>query len=148
MDRADLLPKSSSVNHHPYPRSRRSYAVALLVVIASGLLWRSPAVPLPAFYSKYGGDALWALLVFLGFGFTFARASTLRVTLSALCFSFVVEFSQLYQAPWIQSVRSTRLGALVLGATFNWPDLIAYAAGITAGCLAEILLHRFKSQSR
>jgi hypothetical protein len=34
------------------------------------------------------------------------------------------------------------LGILVLGATFNWPDLIAYGAGIILGCLTEIILYR------
>ena len=60
----------------------------------------------------------------------------------AFCFSCVVELTQLYHAPWIESVRGTRVGILVLGATFNWPDLIAYGVGIVLGCLAEITLLR------
>ena len=97
---------------------------------------------MPSFYLKYGGDALWALLIFLGFGFVFIRTSTLRVALMALCFSCTVEFSQLYHAPWIDSMRANRVGALILGATFNWPDLIAYGVGIMPGCLSEIILSR------
>jgi hypothetical protein len=109
------------------------------MVVAAGLLWRSRLFPFPPFHHKYGGDTLWALLVFLGFGFIFIRASTLRVALMAFCFSCVVEFTQLYHGPWIESVRGTRLGALVLGATFNWPDLIAYGVGISLGFLGEII---------
>lgn len=114
----------------------------MMLVVVAGLAWRSRIIPFPAFYHKYGGDALWALLIFLGFGFLFIRASMWRVALMAFCFCCALEFTQLYHAPWIESVRGTRLGALALGAVFNWPDMIAYGAGILLGCLAEITLHR------
>ncbi len=114
----------------------------MILVVAGGLAWRSAANPVSPFFHKYGGDTLWALLVFLGFGFLFAHASTLRVALFAFSFSCVVELTQLYHAPWIDAVRETRLGHLVLGATFNWPDLIAYGVGVCLGCLAEIVLLR------
>ena len=113
------------------------YAVLAALVIATGLLWRSGLLPLPSFVAKYGGDSLWALVVFLCFGFAFRRSSTVRIGLSALCFAWSVEFLQLYHAPWIDSIRSTRVGRLVLGASFNSPDLIAYVIGIALGILAE-----------
>jgi len=111
-------------------------------VVAAGLLWRSGVIPLPPFLHKYGGDTLWALFIFLGVGFLFVRAKTWPVALLSFCFCSAVEFTQLYHAPWIDSVRGTRLGALVLGSTFNWPDLIAYGIGIMLGCLAEIIRRR------
>ncbi len=118
-------------------RNRVLYAVLAVAVIASGLLWRSGFIPLPQWLSNYGGDALWALMVFLGFGFLFPRASTLVVALLSLSFSWGVEFSQLYHAPWIDAIRITIPGRLVLGNTFNWSDLIAYALGIALGALVE-----------
>jgi len=121
----------------PQPRSRPLYALLILLVIATGLLWRSRILPLPPFAFKYGGDALWALVVFLGCGFLLRRTSTLRIALIALAVSWSVEVFQLYQAPWIEAVRATVFGRLVLGSTFNWPDLLAYAFGILAGALAE-----------
>jgi len=114
----------------------------MTLVIAAGLLWRSGIIPLPPFLRKYGGDALWSLLIFLGVGCLFVRAATWRATLTAVCFCWAVEFSQLYHASWIDSVRSTRLGGLVLGATFNWPDLIAYGVGVMIGGMTEIILGR------
>jgi hypothetical protein len=54
------------------------------LVIGSGLLWRSGLLPLSSFFSKYGGDALWALMVFLGFGIVFPQSSTVRIGLGAL----------------------------------------------------------------
>lgn len=113
------------------------YAIAMVLVIGMGLLWRSGWIPLPRSVSKYGGDALWALMVFFGFGFVFVRGSTLRVAAYAVCFAWSVEFLQLYHAPWIDRIRSARLGHLVLGSVFNGPDLMAYVVGIAVGVVVE-----------
>lgn len=123
------------------PRNRLLYAILIVLVIATGLLWRSGFMPMPSFVTKYGGDALWALLIFVGLGFAFNRASTQRLALGALGFSWAVEFSQLYHAPWIDTIRSTLPGRLILGSTFNWPDLPAYALGIAMGAVVEIFFH-------
>ena len=121
----------------PSSRNRLLYAVLAVAVVAAGLLWRSSIMPMPPFLSKYGGDALWALMVFVGFGFLLPRTSTPTLALLALTFSWAIEFSQLYHAPWIDAVRSTLPGRLVLGSTFNWPDLSAYALGVGLGTWVE-----------
>lgn len=123
-------------------RSRILYALLAVAVVAAGLLWRSGLIPMPHWLSNNGGDALWALMVFLGFGLLFPRVSTLFVALLALTFSWGVEFSQLYHAPWIDAIRATIPGRLVLGNTFNWIDLLAYAAGIAVGAGVEWRLRR------
>jgi hypothetical protein len=53
-----------------------------------------------------------------------------------------VEFLQLYHAPCIDAIRATRPGRLVLGTTFNAPDLLAYPVGIALGAWAEWRLFR------
>ena len=126
-----------SASSKPLPRSRPLYALLIALVIGTGLLWRSSLLPLSSFLAKYGGDSLWALTVFLCFGFAFHRSSTWRISLAAVCFAWSVEFLQLYHAPWIDAIRSTRPGQLVLGASFNSPDLIAYVAGIAVGVFGE-----------
>ena len=123
-------------------RSRGLYLVLAIAVVAVGLLWRSSLVSMPEWLSKYGGDALWALMVFVGCGFLVPRASTLTLALLALTFAWAIEFSQLYHAPWIDAIRATLPGRLVLGSTFNWPDLPAYALGIGLGAWSEGLFRR------
>ena len=49
--------------------------------------------------------------------------------------SVAVEISQLYHAPWIDSIRQTTLAALILGFGFLWSDLVCYAAGVSLGIL-------------
>lgn len=118
-------------------RNRVVYATLVVAVVAAGLLWRSGLIPLPEWLSNYGGDALWALMVFVGFGFLLPRASTAVNALIALAFSWGVECSQLYHTPWIDAIRATLPGRLILGNTFNWPDLVAYALGIGLGAVVE-----------
>lgn len=128
-----LIDKTDSIG-----RNRLFYGVLILVVIATGVLWRSRFVTLPPFLTKYSGDALWAVVVFFGFGFLFPKITTARLFAISLAFAWAIEFSQLYHAPWIDSIRAARLGHLVLGSTFNWPDLAAYAVGAGLGAVMEL----------
>lgn len=113
------------------------YALVAALVVCLGLASRSEWVSLPAFVAKYAGDALWALLVFLGMGFLLPAQPTWRVAGMAAAFAGAVEFSQLYHAPWIDACRGYRLGALILGDTFAWGDIAAYGVGIACGVAAE-----------
>lgn len=124
------------------PRNRSRCAVAVVLVIGLGLLWRSGLLGLPGFLTKYGGDALWALMVFFGLGLLLPRVSTARLAAMAVGVAWTVEFLQLYRAPWLDAVRSTLLGRLALGTTFNAPDLVAYLVGIVLGAIAERLNRR------
>jgi len=52
--------------------------------------------------------------------------------------SCLVEFSQLYQAAWLNSIRGTTIGHLVLGSTFSWVDIAAYGVGVLIGALVDV----------
>lgn len=79
-----------------------------------------------------------ALVAFLGIGLLSPRASTWWVALLAMSFSAAIEVSQLYHAPWIDSIRRTTLGGLTLGYEFLWSDLVWYAVGVGTGMLVEL----------
>lgn len=124
---------------------RGSYTAAAVAVVASGLLLRSSVLQAPPFLKKYGADALWALLVFLLIRFLGPRWKISRSAGVAVAISAGVEVSQLYHAPWIDALRATRLGALVLGSVFNWPDFPAYATGIAVGAVLDaVVLARYR----
>ena len=115
------------------------YAVSALVL---GLGSRRFGSYLPAFVAEYAGDTLWALMVFLGIGALAPRASLSRRAAIALTTSYGVEVSQLYHAPWINSLRHTPLGGRVLGFGFLWSDLACYTAGVVFGVVLESILYR------
>jgi hypothetical protein len=114
------------------PNSRSRIVVGLLacVTIALGLASRRYADQLPGIIARFAGDTLWATLVFWCLAFVRPRAPARSLALAALGIAFAVELSQLYKAPWIDAVRATRLGALVLGQGFLWSDLACYIAGV------------------
>src|SRR5262245_60101673 len=99
---------------NPWQRSRPAYAIAAALIIILGLASRKFPI-FPAFLDKYPGDALWALMVFLLAAILFPRRSTAWIASTAIAFSVAIEFSQLCRAPWIDAIRATTLGHLVLG---------------------------------
>ncbi|HDR7438181.1 MULTISPECIES: DUF2809 domain-containing protein [Bacillus] len=121
-------------------RNRLLYAMFTIIVIILGLSSRKFAFVLPALLNDYLGDALWALMIFTGFGFLFPKIKTRKLTFISLMFCCGIEVSQLYHAEWIDSVRATTLGGLVLGYGFLWSDLLAYTIGIGIGMFCEFLL--------
>ena len=54
-------------------RNRLLYATFTIIVIILGLSSRKFAFALPELLNDYLGDALWALMIFIGFGFYFLK---------------------------------------------------------------------------
>jgi len=111
-------------------RSSLLLAAAIIATIALGLASRKCPALFPAIFEKYPGDALWAQMVYWLVAFVSPAASVVKVALTALVISYADECSQLYQAPWINAIRATTPGHLVLGSAFSWGDIVAYTVGI------------------
>lgn len=122
-----------------FKRNRFLYAMMTIIVIILGLTSRKTAHLLPHILNTYLGDALWAFMIFIGVGFIFRSAQTKFIALFSLVFCYIIEFSQLYHASWIDQIRETTLGGLILGYGFLWSDLLAYAIGIGVGVISEML---------
>ncbi|HGH7182002.1 TPA: DUF2809 domain-containing protein [Bacillus luti] len=123
-------------------RNRMLYAIFTIIVIVLGLSSRKFAFALPDLLNAYLGDALWALMIFTGFGFLFPKIETKKLTFISLLFCYGIEMSQLYHSPWIDSIRATTLGGLILGYGFLWSDLVAYTSGVGIGILLELKLKK------
>jgi hypothetical protein len=121
---------------------RRSQLLRITLIglgIALGLGSRHSAEHLPGFVAAYAGDTLWAFVAFLSIGLLLPRTSTWAVAVLAMSFSVLIEISQLYHAPWIDSIRHTTLGGLVLGYGFLWSDLVCYAVGVALSVVIEAI---------
>ncbi|PFZ65996.1 ribosomal maturation YjgA family protein [Bacillus wiedmannii] len=123
-------------------RNRLLYALFTIVIIILGLSSRKLAFALPHLLNAYLGDALWALMIFTGFGFLFPKIDTKKVVFISLLFCYGIEVSQLYHAEWIDSIRATTLGGLVLGYGFLWSDIVAYTIGVGIGMFCEFMLRK------
>ena len=129
---------------HMAPRNRWLLLSFAAVVLALGLSVRTFAPSLPFLLGTYAPDTLWALLVFLVVLLLHPALPTRSAFVFALLLSYGIELSQLYQAPWINQIRDTRLGGLLLGHGFLWSDLVCYTVGIALGAAID---GRFRTKS-
>lgn len=116
-------------------KTKSTYFVLIIATIAAGLLSRHVnGIPL------FIGDILWGLMVYFIVRFLFIGKKIKWAVAVSLIFSYSVEFSQLYQAQWINNIRHTIIGGLILGYSFLWSDMLCYTAGIGVGALIDIKL--------
>ncbi|GGN97279.1 ribosomal maturation YjgA family protein [Microbispora bryophytorum] len=111
------------------PHRRLAALAAAVVVVVAGLSVRAL---LPGMVGKYAGDLLYTLLVYALVVVAAPRARPFAVAAVALGVSWLVEFAQLTGVPAALSAHSTT-ARLVLGTTFNGPDLFWYAGGAAVG---------------
>ncbi|GGX14049.1 ribosomal maturation YjgA family protein [Streptomyces lomondensis] len=128
-------------------RTRLAAAGAAVVTVGAGLGLRAVAA---GDLAKYGGDALYTVMLLTLVVLVAPRVTPLAAAGGALAVSWAVEFLQLSQVPAELSERST-LARLVLGSTFNAPDLFWYAVGAVAGWLVHTAVrssrHRWVGRS-
>jgi hypothetical protein len=117
-------------------RTRSAAAGAAVLTVGAGLGLRAVAAGDAA---KYGGDALYTVLLLTLVVAIAPRVTPLTAAASALALSWAVEFLQLSSLPADLSRRSA-LARLVLGSTFDAPDLFWYAVGAAAGLAVHTAL--------
>lgn len=132
-----------------FNRNRMIYLFLTLLIMCSGLASRKYINYLPSYLGKYAGDTLWATMIYFGLAFLFNSFSVRKIAILSLIFSYGIEISQLYQGDWINKIRSTLIGALILGHGFLFSDLICYSIGIFLGiiidkCISKIMFKRYK----
>jgi len=119
---------------------RLTYFILIFITIILGLLSRHiHGIPL------FIGDILWALMVFFIVKFLFIKRTIKWVIITSLLFCYAIEFSQLYQAPWINNIRHTVIGGLILGEVFSWGDMLSYTVGVAIGIFIEKILIKTKN---
>ena len=117
-------------------------------MVLLGLSSRRYASLLPAFFARYSGDTLYAVMIFIGVAFLFPRWRSVRVAVVSLLFCYAIEVSQLYHAPWMDDIRHSMLGGLIFGFGFLWSDLLCYTVGVTFSLLSELAFDKMSAGRR
>jgi uncharacterized membrane protein (GlpM family) len=118
--------------------NRLYYLMVLPVVICLGLLSRRSNAYIPDVIDLFLGDSLWAFMIYLLIRMLFIKLSQKKAAFIGLLFCFTIELTQLYHGNWIDAIRKTTLGGLVLGYGFLWSDLAAYLLGILIGYIIDV----------
>lgn len=101
-----------------------------------GLATRSRPQAFPALVATYGGDVLYAVL-WVQIVAVVARGRVAVCAGIALAVCVAIEASQAVHLGWLDALRATRAGALVLGRGFMTSDLACYAVGAGFGAAVE-----------
>jgi Protein of unknown function (DUF2809) len=114
--------------------------VCLIIIIPLGLLTKA--------YSGFGQDwinnsssgifyeVFWCLLILL----IVPKLQPGNISFGVLFFTCILEFMQLWHPPLLQSLRSTWLGATILGTSFVVSDFIYYIIGAILGWLVLLAI--------
>ena len=108
--------------------------IAAITVLALGLGIRAVG---GGPFAKYAGVALYAAWIYVLIVLITPRRSVPVTAALALGVCWIVEFAQLTSLPASLSARSVVL-RLVLGTTFNPPDLAWYAVGVALAATGHI----------
>lgn len=121
--------------NHRFFYYRLALLISILIIVPFGLFTK--------FYRGWGQDWLnnsfggipyeifWILLVIL----IWPQASALWTSVGVCVVTCILEFLQLWHPPFLQAIRATLVGRLVLGTTFFWSDFPYYFIGSFFGWL-------------
>jgi hypothetical protein len=93
------------------------------------------------FIRSYFGDVLVIILIYC-FVKSFMNASVFSLAMVVLAFAFCIEFLQYLKIVEMLGLQTYALARTVIGTSFAWLDLLAYAAGITVVLVVEHQLKR------
>ncbi|MEK3975155.1 ribosomal maturation YjgA family protein [Psychrobacillus sp. FSL K6-1267] len=124
-------------------RNQLTYLALTFLMILLGLASRIYGYLLFDVLELNAGDALWAAMVYFGVRFILVTRPPKFSLLVSLIFCFAIEFSQIYQGEWINSIRGTTLGALILGRGFLIVDLWRYTIGVSIAYVLDMILKKF-----
>ncbi|MBT7959372.1 MAG: DUF2809 domain-containing protein [Akkermansiaceae bacterium] len=127
--------------------SRLVYVILLGSTIIIGLLTRSAFIPADTPLRNYAGDMLWAIALYWFMAVVSPKWHPWKLAFITAVISYAVELSQLYHADWIDNIRAMKLGGLMLGFTFHWPDLLCYTGGAIVASTIDFHLLRKDQQS-
>ncbi len=115
--------------------------ISIIVIIPLGYVVRFSRGPAPEWFNDSFGsiayEVFWILLVVL----ILPRFSQIRAAVAVCLATCGVEFLQLWTPPFLQAMRATLPGRLILGNHFTWSDFISYFVGSFLGWLWVRWLH-------
>ncbi|MBE9011721.1 DUF2809 domain-containing protein [Pseudanabaenaceae cyanobacterium LEGE 13415] len=124
------------------------YRIALLLtivfIVPLGYFVRFSSI-FPDWFSDIFGSIAYQILFIALVQFCFPKWSIAKTAIGVFLFSCVIEFLQLWKLPFLQAIRATLPGRLILGNTFLWSDFPPYAVGNLAGWF---LIRKLRKLSR
>ncbi|MCY6489559.1 ribosomal maturation YjgA family protein [Leptolyngbya sp. GGD] len=124
---------------------RLAVLLTIIVIVPLGYFARFTAA-LPGWITDIAGSLAYQIFWMALVQFCFPKLSIAKTAIAVFCFSCAIEFLQLWQPPFLQAIRATLPGRLVLGNTFVWSDFPPYAIGCFLGWLLLSGVRQLRSE--
>lgn len=108
-------------------------ALSLILVVPLGLSTKHCRVDGLEWVRESSGGALYVVFFCLSAFFIWPRARAWLLAAAVLSATCCVELLQLWHPRWLETIRATTAGGLVLGSTFVWGDFPWYVVGAGLG---------------
>ncbi len=115
--------------------------LSILIVMPLGFATKFYHGPGAGVVNGSVGDSLYVVFWCLVVRWFFPSVRSGKICLLVLLATCAIEFSQLWQLPFLQWIRSYFMGRIILGTTFDWEDFLWYFAGAGVGWLWLRKLH-------
>ena len=124
---------------------RLSIFLCLAVIVPAGfLLWRYWRGPAENWVKFYVPDILYVMFWCLVFFFIWpTKANTLRIPVFVFIATCILEFLQLWKPEFLMKIRSTLIGAAILGTDFVWLQFPYYVLGMFLSMMLLRLLSKY-----
>ncbi|MGB3241015.1 MAG: DUF2809 domain-containing protein [Geitlerinemataceae cyanobacterium] len=130
---------------HRFFKYRLFLAIAIFIIVPLGYIIRFTPIPGWEWLNDVLGGVAYEVFFILLVMFGFPRWSPLWVAVGVCLVTCGLEFLQLWKPPFLEAIRSTLWGRLVLGNTFTWTDFINYFIGCFLGWWVVRWFSRFQS---
>jgi Protein of unknown function (DUF2809) len=112
---------------------RRLILFIVLAVLAAVGYWLRFYAPISPDWRDYSGGAAYVIFWILVYAFFKPTAPALPVAVTVFLVTCCLEFLQLWHPAWLEAMRRTLPGRLVLGTTFQVSDFPPYIVGAVIG---------------
>ncbi len=132
------------------PTARKRVVLATVAIVLTGVALDTRAHPVryPTIIANYAGDTLWAMCLMLMARVVWPAGNLAVCVFKMAVFCLLIELSQLYQAVWLDRIRHTLPGSLLLGFQFAWSDLVCYAMGLGLAVVVDLAAAAAGGRSR
>jgi len=125
----------------------RNYRIAVLVALFAsvpiGLATKYYRGPFDEWLNNSFGGAIYEIFWMLFLVALFPKLRPAIAAISVFVATSILEFLQLWHPAWLEAFRSTLLGRLLLGTTFNLWDFPYYVLGCFLGWLLLLALQKY-----
>jgi hypothetical protein len=121
-----------------YLARRRWTLFCTVLLVPLGFYTKVYSGPASVWVNNSLGGVLYVLFFSLFFSLLFPSARPCKVAAWVFLGTCSLECLQLWHPPFLESLRSTFLGAALLGSSYSWSDLLHY--GIAAGLSVAFLV--------